>query len=239
MPPPWKKSYDQNEQYIKKQRHYFANKVVSSQSYGFPTNPSYRKSVLNIHWTDWCWKWSYNTLASWCKELMHWKRPWCWERLKAGREGADRGWDGWMASTLWWIWVWASSGSWWWTGKPDVLQSMRLQRVGRSWETELNWTEVNLWSSSIIRGRPERGAILDVSVGRSSKQDPPSRTQPVTPKPCQTVTSCWFKPLCFGMDNYSGTDNQISEQWKLRCPDNVSGMHVQFSLTLYQVVIES
>ena len=58
----------------------------------------------------------------WCEELTHWKRPWCWERLKAGGEGDDRGWDGWMASPTRWTWVWASSGSWWWTGKPGVLQ---------------------------------------------------------------------------------------------------------------------
>ena len=48
------------------------------------------------------------------------KRPWCWERLKAG-EGDDRGWDGWMALPTWWTWVWTSSGSWWWTGKPGIL----------------------------------------------------------------------------------------------------------------------
>ena len=68
-----------------------------------------------------------NTLATWCKELIHWKRPWCWERLKAGGEGDDRGWDGWMASPTRWTWVWASSGSWWWTGKPGMLQSMGSQ----------------------------------------------------------------------------------------------------------------
>ena len=71
-------------------------------------------------------------------QRTHWKRPWCWERLKAG-EGDDRGWDSWMASLTQWSWIWASSGSWWWTGKPGVLQSMRLQRVGHDWETELNW----------------------------------------------------------------------------------------------------
>ena len=87
-----------------------------------------------IHWKDWCW--NSNTLASWCEELTHWKRPWCWERLKAGGEGDDR-WDGWMASPTRWTWVWASSGSWWWTGKPDMLQSMGSQRVGHDWETEL------------------------------------------------------------------------------------------------------
>jgi len=71
--------------------------------------------------------------------LTHWKRPWCWERLKAGGEGANRGWDGWMASPTWWAWVWVNSGSWWWTGKPGVLQSMGSQRVGHDWVTELNW----------------------------------------------------------------------------------------------------
>ena len=66
------------------------------------------------------------------------KRPWCWERLKAG-EGDNRGWDGWMALLTWWTWVWVNSGSWWWTGKPAVLQTMGLQRVGHDWATELNW----------------------------------------------------------------------------------------------------
>ena len=74
-------------------------------------------------------------------KLTHWARPWCWERLKAGGEGDNRGWDGWMASLTRWIWVWASSGSWWWTGKPDVRQSMGSQRVKHDWETELNWTQ--------------------------------------------------------------------------------------------------
>ena len=91
----------------------------------------------NIYWKDWCW--NSNTLATWCKELTHWKRPWCLERLKAGGEGDNRGWDGWMASLTGWTRVWASSGSWWWTGKPGVQQSMGLQRVRHGWETELNW----------------------------------------------------------------------------------------------------
>ena len=59
---------------------------------------SHRKSVLNSLWKDWSWSWKSNTLATWCKVLIHWKRPWCWERLKAGGEGDDRGWDGWMES---------------------------------------------------------------------------------------------------------------------------------------------
>ena len=74
------------------------------------TIQSWRKSVLNIHWNDWCWSWNSNTLTTWCEELTHWKRPWCWERLKAGGEGDDRGWDGWMASLTQCLWVWASSG---------------------------------------------------------------------------------------------------------------------------------
>ena len=58
-------------------------------------------------------------------------------------EGDDRGWDGWMASPVQWTWVWVSSGSWWRTGKPGVLQSMGSQRVRNDWATELNWTELN------------------------------------------------------------------------------------------------
>ena len=54
---------------------------------GDPSSPSWRKSVLNIHWKDWCWSWNFSTLATWCEELTHWKWPLCWERLKVGREG--------------------------------------------------------------------------------------------------------------------------------------------------------
>ena len=99
------------------------------------TLPSPDPDVM-YQWTN-LYQWA-NTLASWCEEPTHWKRPWGWERLKAGGGEDDRGWDGWMASPTQWTWVWASSGSWWWTGRPGVLQSMGSQRVG---ETEwLNWT---------------------------------------------------------------------------------------------------
>ena len=108
---------------------------------GDPANHSWRKSVLNIHWKDWCWSWNFNTLVTWCEELTHLKRPWCWERLKAGGEGDDRGWDGWMVSLTQWTWVWVNSGSWWWTGRPSVLQFMGSQRVRHDWVTEPNWTE--------------------------------------------------------------------------------------------------
>ena len=178
---PWKESYDQPRQHIKKQRHYFANKSLSRQGYGFSvvmfackswtvkkaerqridafelwcwrrllrvpwtarrSNQSVLKEiVLNIHWKDWCWGWNSYTLATWCEELTNWKRPWCWEGLGVGGEGDDRGWDGWMASPTQWTWVWVNSRSWWWTGRPGVLQSMGSQRVGHDWVTELNWTK--------------------------------------------------------------------------------------------------
>ena len=150
---------------LKKQRHYFANKDPSSQSYGFSLHIMYgcdrwtikkaeyrwtdafelwcwrrllrspwtarrsnqfilKESVLGFHWKDWCWSWSSNSLTTWCEELTHWKRPWCWERLRAGGEGDDRGWDGWMASPTQWTWVWVNFGSWWWTGRAGVLQFM-------------------------------------------------------------------------------------------------------------------
>ena len=102
------------------------------------TNQSYRKSVLNIHWKDWCWSRNSNTLTTSCEELTHWKRPWCWVRLKVG-EGDDRGWDGWIASPTQWTWVWASSRSWWWAWKPGMLQSMGLQVLDMT--ERLNWIE--------------------------------------------------------------------------------------------------
>ena len=74
--------------------------------------------------------------------LTHWKRPWCWEGLGSGGEGDNRGWDGWMASPTRWAWVWVNLGSWWWTGRPGVLQFMGSQRAGHDWLTELNWTSV-------------------------------------------------------------------------------------------------
>ena len=67
------------------------------------------------------------------------ERPWCWKRLRAGGEGDDRGWDGWMASPTQWTWVCVNSRCWWWTGKPGVLQTMASERVGHDWVTEVNW----------------------------------------------------------------------------------------------------
>ena len=82
------------------------------------------------------------TPTLWPPDVKNWLtgRCWCWGRLKAGGERNDRGWGGWMASPTQWTWVWVSSMSWWWTGKPGMLQSMGSQTVGHHWATELNWT---------------------------------------------------------------------------------------------------
>ena len=107
-----------------------------------------KESVLNIHWKDWCWSWNSNTLATWCEEQTHWKRPWCWERLKARGEVDDRGRDGWMASLTQWTWVWVSSRSgdgqgglaccslW---GHKESDMTEQLNWNGR------NWTLFSLW----------------------------------------------------------------------------------------------
>ena len=85
------------------------------------------------------------TSVLWPPHVKSWligKKPWCWEGLGAGGEGDDRGWDGWMASLARWTWVCVNSGSWWWTGRPGVLQFMGSERVGHRWVIELNWTEL-------------------------------------------------------------------------------------------------
>ena len=187
---PWKESYGQPRQCIKKQRHNFVNKGPSSQGYRFyssyvwrweldykeswvlknwcfwtvgedsweslglqgdPTSPSWRRSVLGVHWKDWCWSWNSNTLATWCKELTHLKRPLCWEGLGAGGEEDDRGWDGWMAPLTQWTQVWVDSRSWWWTGRPGS------QRVGHDWVTELNWT-LEKWRKSTFYCRQKQSS---------------------------------------------------------------------------------
>ena len=170
------KSYDQPRQHIQKQRHYFANKGPSSQSYGFSSSHvwmwqlEYKESWALKNWFFWTVVWrrllrvtwiarrsnrsilkefspeyslkglmlKLQYLATWSEELTPLKRPWCWERLKARVEGDDRRRDGWMASLTRWTWVWVSSGSWWWTGKPGVLQSMGLWRIKHVW---VIWTE--------------------------------------------------------------------------------------------------
>ena len=242
---PWKKSYNQPRQHIRKQRHYFINKGPSTQNYGFPSSHlwmwelEYKESWAPKKWCfgtvvlektlespldcqeiepvspkgnqpwicmgrndaeaeapilwppdakghligkdsdagkDWRHKekgmrmtedemvgrhhrsnghefektpgdsegqGSLACCSPWRhKELINWKRPWCWEILRAGGEGSDGGWDDWMALSTQWTWVWVNSRSWWCvTGRPGVLQFMGLQRVGHNWVSEMNWTD--------------------------------------------------------------------------------------------------
>ena len=100
-----------------------------------PVHPKGDQSLIFIGRTDA----EAETPILWlrCKELTHWKRPWCWERLKSGREGDDRGSHGSMASPSRWTWVWASSENWWCTGKPGMLQSVGLQRIRHDWVIEM------------------------------------------------------------------------------------------------------
>ena len=105
------------------------------------------------------------TPVLWPSHAKSWKRLWCWEGLGAGGEGADRGWDGWMASPTRWPWVWVNSRRWSWTGRPGVLQFMGSQRVRHDWETELNWTELRgtkiwqavQWSQRVGAGGGKEG----------------------------------------------------------------------------------
>ena len=98
-----------------------------------------KESALNIHWKDWCWRWSSNTLATWYEELIYWRRLWCWERLKAGK-GDDRGWDNWMASPTQWTCVWASSRRWWRTGEPWCAAFHGVAKI---------WTRLNDYTTAI------------------------------------------------------------------------------------------
>ena len=108
-----------------------------------------------------CENWTIKKAEHWkvdAFELWYWRRllrvpwtarRWCWERLMVGGDGDDRGWYGWMASLTQWTWVWVNSGSWWWTGRPGMLQSMGSQRVGHSWATELNWPLYYNWDQTL------------------------------------------------------------------------------------------
>ena len=139
---PWKKSYDQPRQHIKTQRHYCASRGPSSQGYGFSSGHAWMWELdLNPKGNQF-WIFTGRTDAEapthWLPEAKrtHWKRPWCWERLRAGGEGDDRGWDGWVVSWTQWTGIWASSRRRERTGKPGVLQAMASQTVRHNWATE-------------------------------------------------------------------------------------------------------
>ena len=122
-----------------------------------PVHPKGNQSWILIGRTDA----DIETPVLWPPDAKNWligKRPWCWARLKAGGEGDDRGWDGWMASPTLWTWVWASSRSWWWTRKLGVLQSMGSQRIGHDWVTKPNpWAFVYLSCPIVL---PETTIII-------------------------------------------------------------------------------
>ena len=105
-----------------------------------PVHPKGDQSSILTGRTDIDLKLQYFGHLFW-EQLTHWKRPWCWERVRAGEEGGKRGWNERMVSLTQSSWVSASSRSWWWTEKPGMLQSMGSQRVRHDWATELNWTE--------------------------------------------------------------------------------------------------
>ena len=173
--------YDQPRQHIKKQRHYFVNKVPSSQSYGFSSSHvwmwelNYKESLMPKNWCFWtvvlektlespldCKEiqpvhpkgdesWMFigranaeaETPILWppdAKNWLIWRDPDAWRDWGQEEKGMTE--DGWMASPTQCTWVWVNSGSWWWTGRPGVLQFMGSQVVGHDWATELNWTGV-------------------------------------------------------------------------------------------------
>ena len=96
-------------------------------------NQSILKETWNTHWNAWCWNWSSNCLATWCEHLTHWKRPWCWERLKSEGEEGNRGWNGWMASLRQWTWTWANLGDGEGQGSLVCCSSWDCKELDMSW----------------------------------------------------------------------------------------------------------
>ena len=139
---------------------------------GDPTSPFWRRSALGVLWKKWCWSWNSNTLATSCEELTHWERPWCWEGLGAGREGDNRGWDGWMASPTRWTWV-------------SELRELVMDReawcaaiheVAKSWTRLSDWTELNWSRLHVVCGpRRMRGCRAHLNVVHGLRESSPGR----------------------------------------------------------------
>ena len=109
------------------------------------SNQSILKEISpEYSWEDWCWSWGSDTLATWCEETTHWKRPWCWERLRAEGEGDDRGWDGWMASLTQWTWVWADCRRQWRTEETGLLEAMGSQELDTTERLKNNSNNIKL-----------------------------------------------------------------------------------------------
>ena len=120
----------------------------SSESLGLQedqTSQSWKTPTVNIHWKEWDWSWSSNTLATWCKEPTHGKRPWCWERLRARGESSNRGWDGWMTSLSQWTWIWVNSGRWERIGNHGMLESKESQTWLSDWTTTTSLKVLSHW----------------------------------------------------------------------------------------------
>ena len=142
-------------------------KNLKNNTHGCKTESLCSTETITTLWINWCtmmlylWCWSSNPM----EELTHRKRLWFWDRLKAGGEGGDRGWEGWMASPTRWTWIWANSRRWWRTWKPHVLQSLGLQRVGHDLMTEQQQIVTNY--ASIIRegnGTPFQYSCLETPM---------------------------------------------------------------------------
>ena len=103
-------------------------------------SPSESRWVLDVHWKHWYWRWNSTKLDIWWKELTHLKRPWCWEKLKTGKEGDNTGWDGRMVPPTQRILDTLNSETTYWIWKPGKLQYMGLQREEYELPTELKWT---------------------------------------------------------------------------------------------------
>ena len=155
-------------------------------------------------WKDWCWNWNSNPVSTWCKELTHLKIPRCWEILRAGGEGDDRGLGGWMASLTQWTWVLVYSGSWWWTGRPGMLGSWLCKESDMTeW---LNWTKLNHWTwllsgeASAYQCRRHGIDPLSWQILQAAEQRSPcvTTTEPVlkVPGAANTETLCSTTEIC-------------------------------------------
>ena len=119
----------------------------------------------------------FNIILSRIKSWLIWKI----------KKGVGYGWDGWMASPTWWTRVWVNSGSWWWTGRPGVLQFMESQRVGHDWATELNWP--NNYNLNIRK--------INIGVTRRTWRETSKNSLTVCFQICVSILNRMFSNCCF------------------------------------------
>ena len=157
-------------------------------------------------------------------------RHWCWERLKAGGEGDNRGWDGWMALPTGWAWVWASSGSWWWTSKPDLLQSMGSQKAVHYWLTELNWTKEYSGFSGGTSDKKKKKSMPANAGDRRDEDSTPELGRSLgggNGKPLQD--SCPENPMDRGVWGLQSIRSQrVGHDWSdLACTQHAQGIYAK------------